>query len=102
MLRPAVIGLLSFIDDLEIGSIVLDRTSPRCRNDNSMIASHHRRKTAMRLLRAGEITINEAATIALVSRQRVRMWCKNAGIDLKAARAAWLARILLRMNKQDG
>lgn len=56
----------------------------------------------MRLLRHGQITINEAATIGLVSKQRVRVWCLNAGIDPKAARAAWLTRILLRMNRQDG
>lgn len=55
----------------------------------------------MRMLRKGEITINEAAQIALVSRQRVRVWCKKAGIDVAAARAAWLTPILLRMNKRD-
>lgn len=66
-----------------------------------MSASHHRRATAMRMLRKGEISVNEAATIALVSRQRVREWCRAASIDPKAARAAWLAMILLRLNKQD-
>lgn len=55
----------------------------------------------MRMLRKGEITINEVAQIALVSRQRVRVWCKNAGIDVTAARKAWLTPILLRMNRLD-
>lgn len=55
----------------------------------------------MRMLRNGEITINEAAQIALVSRQRVRVWCENAGIDPRKARQAWLALILMRMNKRD-
>lgn len=54
------------------------------------------------MLRRGEITVTEAATIALVSRQRVREWCQTAGIDPKAARSAWLAAILIRMNKLDG
>lgn len=55
----------------------------------------------MRMLREGEITINEAAQIALVSRQRVRVWCENAGIDVAKARQAWMAAILLRMNRRD-
>jgi hypothetical protein len=55
----------------------------------------------MRMLRKGEITVTEAATIALVSRQRVLVWCENAGIDPQKARAAWLAFVLERMNKQD-
>jgi hypothetical protein len=76
-------------------------TSPYCRNDNSMIAPHHRRSTAVRMLRLGQITINEAAQIALVSRQRVRVWCENAGIDPRKARQAWIAGILQRMNKRD-
>lgn len=68
----------------------------------TMIALHHRRKTAMQMLRRGEITVTEAATIALVSRQRVREWCQSAGIDPKAAREAWLAQVLGKMNKLDG
>lgn len=55
----------------------------------------------MRMLRKGEITINEAAQIALVSRQRVRVWCKNAGIDVAKARQAWLTPILLRLNRRE-
>lgn len=55
----------------------------------------------MRMLRRGEIGITEAATIALVSRQRVREWCKTAGIDPNKARKAWLAKVLLRLNKLD-
>ena len=55
----------------------------------------------MRMLRKGEITIAEAAMIALVSRQRVREWCTAAGIDVKKAREAWLSPILARLNKQD-
>lgn len=55
----------------------------------------------MRLLRKGEITINEAAQIALVSRQRVRAWCKAAGVDVIKARQAWLTPILRRMDKRD-
>ena len=82
-------------------AISLDIPSPHCRNDN-MVATHRRRKTAMQMLRRGEITVTEAATIGLVSRQRVREWCQNAGIEPRAARAAWLAQILLRLNKQDG
>lgn len=53
------------------------------------------------MLRKGEITTTEAAIIALVSRQRVREWCKSARIDPAAARRAWLAAILVRMNKLD-
>lgn len=53
------------------------------------------------MLRRGEVSINEAAQIALVSRQRVRQWCLNAGIDPRAAREAWIARILQSLNKQD-
>jgi hypothetical protein len=66
-----------------------------------MISSHHRRSTAMRMLRLGQITINEAAQIALVSRQRVRVWCENAGLEPRKARQAWLTVILTRMNKRD-
>lgn len=66
-----------------------------------MIALHHRRKTAMRMLRNGEITVREAATIALVSRQRVLVWCENAGIDPRKTRQQWLSKVLLRMNKLD-
>lgn len=55
----------------------------------------------MRMLRKGEITIAEAAQIALVSRQRVRVWCENAGIDVARARQAWLTPLLLRLNKRD-
>lgn len=55
----------------------------------------------MRLLRHGQITVAEAAAVALVSRQRVLVWCENAGIDPQKARAAWLATVLERMNKQD-
>jgi predicted kinase len=83
-------------------SISLDMDSPYCRNDNGMIALHHRRKTAMQMLRRGEITVSEAATIALVSRQRVREWCKVAGISPQVTRAAWLTQILLKMNRLDG
>lgn len=66
-----------------------------------MVAFHHRRKLAMRMLREGKITVTEAATIALVSRQRVLVWCENAGLDPAKAREAWLAPILLRLNKLD-
>lgn len=66
-----------------------------------MIAAHHRRKTAMRMLRNGEITVREAAAIALVSRQRVLVWCENAGIDPQKARSVWIAAILERMNQRD-
>lgn len=55
----------------------------------------------MRMLRNGEITINEAAQIALVSRQRVRIWCENAGIDPRKARSAWMAVVMGRLNKRD-
>lgn len=55
----------------------------------------------MRMLRKGEITVREAATIALVSRQRVLVWCENAGINPQKARAAWLSVVLQRMNKRD-
>lgn len=55
----------------------------------------------MRMLRRGEVTVTEAATIAMVSRQRVREWCKVAGIDPQLTRSAWLAVILERMNKLD-
>lgn len=55
----------------------------------------------MRLLRTGQITINEAAQIALVSRQRVRIWCENASIDPKAARTARMATVLARLNRRD-
>lgn len=55
----------------------------------------------MSLLRRGEITVTEAALISLVSRQRVLVWCENAGIDPQKARAAWLAIVLERLNKQD-
>lgn len=55
----------------------------------------------MRMLRKGEITIAEAAQIALVSRQRVMVWCENAGIDVAKAREAWLTPILERLNKRD-
>lgn len=67
-----------------------------------MTAAHHRRKTAMQMLRRGEITVSEAAAIALVSRQRVREWCRNASIDPQSTRSHWLARILTKMNRLDG
>jgi hypothetical protein len=66
-----------------------------------MVAHHHRRKAAMSMLRRGEVTVREAATIALVSRQRVREWCKVAGINPQVTRAAWLTVILERMNRLD-
>lgn len=55
----------------------------------------------MRMLRKGEISVAEAATIALVSRQRVLVWCTKAGIDPKVTRAAWLAVVLGRLNRKD-
>lgn len=81
---------------------MLDSAWGGCQIDNSpMIASHERRKLAMRLLRRGEITVNEAAQIALVSRQRVRIWCETAGIDPRKARVAWMATLLARLNRRD-
>lgn len=55
----------------------------------------------MRMLRRGQITVREAAQVAMVSRQRVLVWCEQAGIDPKAARDAWLARVLEHMNRLD-
>lgn len=55
----------------------------------------------MRMLRRGEISVTEAATIALVSRQRVREWCRKAGVDAQQARSKWLTHILDRLNRQD-
>ena len=55
----------------------------------------------MRMLRRGQITITEAAMIALVSRQRVREWCLNAGIDPIKAREAALIEILQRLDRQE-
>jgi len=51
----------------------------------------------MRMLRAGLVSVREAALIADVSRQRVREWCIAAGIDPAQARKAWLARILAQL-----
>ena len=56
----------------------------------------------MRMLRRGEVSVTEAAGIALVSRQRVREWCQKVGINPKAAREAWLSKTLMRLNKHDG
>jgi hypothetical protein len=55
----------------------------------------------MRMLRRGQVSVREAAQIAMVSRQRVLEWCKAAGIDPKAARDAWLATVLDRLNRLD-
>lgn len=66
-----------------------------------MPASHYRRSLAMRMLRQGEISIIEAAQIALVSKQRVRVWCENAGIEPKTARRTKIAKILTRLNERE-
>lgn len=55
----------------------------------------------MRMLRRGQITITEAAQIAMVSRQRVRVWCANAGIDPVAIRKAMIARLMSELDKRD-
>lgn len=55
----------------------------------------------MRMLRRGHVTVREAAAIGLVSRQRVLEWCRSAGVNPKAAREAWLADILDRLNRDD-
>lgn len=54
----------------------------------------------MRMLRAGQITVREAALIGDVSRQRVRIWCENAGIDPVKARSEWMAKLLASLTKR--
>jgi len=46
------------------------------------------RAVALALLKRGEITMAEAARWAGVSRMAVMKWCRAAGIDVAAARAA--------------
>jgi hypothetical protein len=46
------------------------------------------RTVALDLLRRGEITMAEAARWAGVSRMAVTKWCRAAGIDAAACRAA--------------
>jgi hypothetical protein len=59
----------------------------------------------MRELRAGRMTVSEAARLGGVSRQRIDQWCMAAGFDPAAARKHYLttfyARELLRMGKRD-
>lgn len=55
----------------------------------------------MRMLRLGLVSITEAAQIAMVSRQRVRMWCKNAHIDPVKAREAAMAKLLKQLDRDD-
>lgn len=54
----------------------------------------------MIMLRGGQVTVAEAAVLAGVSRQRVFVWCKTAGIDPKAARQQWLAKHLRRIERR--
>jgi len=55
----------------------------------------------MRMLRRGQIDVREAALIGNVSRQRVLVWCQNAGLDPAERRKEWLAPILDRMARLD-
>jgi hypothetical protein len=65
-----------------------------------MPVEHRRRAKVMRLLRNGQITITEAAQIAIVSRQRVRLWCKNTAIDPVKARTDWIAGIIQSLDRK--
>jgi DNA-binding transcriptional regulator YdaS (Cro superfamily) len=49
------------------------------------------RAALLALIRAGRITVSEAAALAGVSRQAVSAWCRRARIDAAAARARYLA-----------
>ena len=53
------------------------------------------RRALVDLLRAGEITMAEAARLGGVSRQAVAKWCAAAGIDAPAERVARIKRRLL-------
>jgi hypothetical protein len=51
------------------------------------------RDHVLKLLRAGKISLSEAAEIAGVNRQLAYYWAKFANIDVNAARAAYLKKL---------
>lgn len=53
------------------------------------------RRALVDLLRAGEITMAEAARLSGVSRQAVGKWCAAAGVDAPSHRDARIKRRLL-------
>lgn len=51
---------------------------------------------ALRMLKAGEATLSEAASSTGLSRQLLHYWCARESIDWRRARAAWLAARITR------
>ena len=51
------------------------------------------RSTAVRLFKLGHLTISEAAELAGVSRQAVRAWALDAGINPLRTRERYLRRL---------
>lgn len=51
------------------------------------------RQAALRLLKAGRMTLSEVARLAGTDRQRVAYWAHAAGVDVAAARAAYLKKM---------
>ncbi len=54
------------------------------------IESDKQRKAAVAMLSSGRATVSEIARLVKSSRQRVQFWAR--GIDVAAARSAWLAK----------
>ena len=57
------------------------------------------RAPAVRMLADGVATMSEVAELASTSRQLVRHWAKQAGIDAAAARAEYLQRAWAAANR---
>ena len=51
---------------------------------------------ALRLMASGRATIAEVAKIVGITRQSVREWAVNAGLDVTKARAEFLAKLWQR------
>jgi hypothetical protein len=58
------------------------------------------RRSLLSYLRAGRISIIEAATIGGVSRQAVEKWCGRAGIDVRLARNKEVLRIAAKVRQE--
>jgi transposase-like protein len=54
---------------------------------------------ALRLMASGRATIAEVAKIVGITRQSVREWTVNAGLDVTKARAEFLAKLWQRHNR---
>jgi predicted HTH domain antitoxin len=59
-----------------------------------------KRQSIIELLRRGIITQSEAATLANVTRQAIKMQCLREKIDAQGARKSYLAKLLARLDEK--